>query len=154
MSADRTIFMPKPFTAVYFRVSRTESAHRNICCKVWYPRLMDGNLHWISYCVYRWKWLTCSVCRLNNCSRSSRERVSKNSSAKACLRSFKLSSRPSTQSLSKTTSFLSATTNRVLSPGSSFSLVTLSNFLHHCLVEAWKTCHSKRAHSLMSWMRR
>ena len=105
--------------------------------KVWSPRLMHRNWHINSHCLYQWKWLTRLVSRLKNRSRSSREIISKRSSANASGRSSNLSSRPSTQLLSKKTSLRSATTNRVLSFGSFWSIVPLSNSLPRNFLEAW-----------------
>ena len=105
--------------------------------KVWSPRLMHRNWHINSHCLYQWKWLTRLVSRLKNRSRSSREIISKRSSANASGRSSNLSSRPSTQLLSRKTSLRSATTNRVSSFGSFWSIVPLSNSLPRNFLEAW-----------------
>ena len=108
-----------------------------ITSKSYPPRLMHRNWHINSHCLYQWKWLTRLVSRLKNRSRSSREIISKRSSANASGRSSNLSSRPSTQLLSKKTSLRSATTNRVLSFGSFWSIVPLSNSLPRNFLEAW-----------------
>ena len=114
-----------------------QSTYSCNCIKVWSPRLMHCNWHINSYCLYQWKWLTCLVSRLKNRSRSFREIISKRASANASGRSSNLSSRPSTQLLSKKTSLRSATTNRVLSFGSFWSIVPLSNSLPRNFLEAW-----------------
>ena len=131
----------KTFTAVWFQWRKLRDAIQstNSCnyFKVWFPRLMHRNWHINSHCLYQWKWLTRLVSRLKNRSRSSREIISKRSSANASGRSSNLSSRPSTQLLSKKTSLRSATTNRVLSFGSFWSIVPLSNSLPRNFLEAW-----------------
>ena len=157
MSTNRTIIFRKLlllFGSNYVELKDPiQSTYSCNYFKVWSPRLMHRNWHINSYCLYQWKWLTRLVSRLKNRSRSSREIISKRSSANASGRSSNLSSRPSTQLLSKKTSLRSATTNRVLSFGSFWSIVPLSNSLPRNFLEAWYTCRLKRAHSLIFWMR-
>ena len=141
MSTNRTIIFRKLlllFGSNYVELKDPiQSTYSCNYFKVWSPRLMHRNWHINSYCLYQWKWLTRLVSRLKNRSRSSREIISKRSSANASGRSSNLSSRPSTQLLSKKTSLRSATTNRVLSFGSFWSIVPLSNSLPRNFLEAW-----------------
>ena len=141
MSTNRTIIFRKLlllFGSNYVeRKDPIQSAYSCNYFKVWSPRLMHRNWHINSHCLYQWKWLTRLVSRLKNRSRSSREIISKRSSANASGRSSNLSSRLSTQLLSKKTSLRSATTNRVLSFGSFWSIVPLSNSLPRNFLEAW-----------------
>ena len=141
MSTNRTIIFRKLlllFGSNYIELKDAiQSTYSCNYFKVWSPRLMHRNWHINSYCLYQWKWLTRLVSRLKNRSRSSREIISKRSSANASGRSSNLSSRPSTQLLSKKTSLRSATTNRVLSFGSFWSIVPLSNSLPRNFLEAW-----------------
>ena len=141
MSTNRTIIFRKLLLLFgYNYVELKDPIQSTYSCnyfKVWSPRLMHRNWHINSYCLYQWKWLTRLVSRLKNRSRSSREIISKRSSANASGRSSNLSSRPSTQLLSKKTSLRSATTNRVLSFGSFWSIVPLSNSLPRNFLEAW-----------------
>ena len=141
MSTNRTIIFRKLlllFGSNYVELKDPiQSTYSCNYFKVWSPRLMHRNWHINSHCLYQWKWLTRLVSRLKNRSRSSREIISKRSSANASGRSSNLSSRPSTQLLSKKTSLRSATTNRVLSFGSFWSIVPLSNSLPRNFLEAW-----------------
>ena len=141
MSTNRTIIFRKLlllFGSNYVELKDPiQSTYSCNYFKVWSPRLMHRNWHINSHYLYQWKWLTRLVSRLKNRSRSSREIISKRSSANASGRSSNLSSRPSTQLLSKKTSLRSATTNRVLSFGSFWSIVPLSNSLPRNFLEAW-----------------
>ena len=141
MSTNRTIIFRKLlllFGSNYVELKDPiQSTYSCNYFKVWSPRLMHRNWHINSYCLYQWKWLTRLVSRLKNRSRSSREIISKRSSANASGRSSNLSSRPSTQLLSKKTSLRSATTSRVSSFGSFWSIVPLSNSLPRNFLEAW-----------------
>lgn len=141
MSTNRTIIFRKLlllFGSNYVELKDPiQSTYSCNYFKVWSPRLMHRNWHINSHCLYQWKWLTRLVSRLKNRSRSSREIISKRSSANASGRSSNLSSRPSTQLLSKKTSLRSATTKRVLSFGSFWSIVPLSNSLPRNFLEAW-----------------